>query len=95
MRSRFGDSTGDQEGSTHEAMPDHERDGRPLLLGERQELRRKAAHGIAVERYIIRDPKTVENRKQSSGSSSGSPSASACSISKRARSAAAFVSGAA
>ena len=25
-------------------MPDHERDCRPLLLGERQELRRKLAH---------------------------------------------------
>ena len=27
----------------HEAMPDHERDCRPLLLRERQELRRKVA----------------------------------------------------
>jgi hypothetical protein len=29
-----------QQGSAHETMPDHERDCRPLLLGERQELHR-------------------------------------------------------
>ena len=29
--------------AAHEAMPDHERNGRLLLLGERQELRRKLA----------------------------------------------------
>ena len=45
-------------------MPDHERHGRPLLLGERQELRRKLAHHVAVERHIVRDPEAVEDRKQ-------------------------------
>jgi hypothetical protein len=31
-------------------MRDHERDCRPLLLGERQELRGKLAQNVAVER---------------------------------------------
>ena len=45
-------------------MPNHERAGRRLLLGERQELRGKLAHSIAIERHIVRDPKAVEDRKQ-------------------------------
>ena len=46
------------------AMPNHERDRRSLLLGERQELRRKLAHNVAVERHIVRDPEAVEDREQ-------------------------------
>ena len=38
--------------------------GRPLLLGERQELRRKLAHHVAVERHKVRDPEAVEDREQ-------------------------------
>ena len=45
-------------------MPDHERDRRSLLLGERQELRRKLAHNVAVERYIVHRPKAQEDREQ-------------------------------
>ena len=45
-------------------MPDHERDSRPLLLRERQELRRKLAQRVAIERHIVRDPETVEDREQ-------------------------------
>ncbi len=45
-------------------MPDHQRDGRPLLLGKRQELGRKLTHDVAVERHKIRDPEAVENGKQ-------------------------------
>ena len=45
-------------------MPDHERDGRPFLLGERQELRRKLKRSIAVERHVVRDPEAVEDREQ-------------------------------
>ena len=45
-------------------MPDHERDCRPLLLGERQELRRKLARRVAVERDNVRDPEAVEDREQ-------------------------------
>ena len=37
---------------------------RPLLLGERQELRRKLAHHVAVERHEVRDPEAVEDREQ-------------------------------
>ena len=36
----------------------------PLFLGERQELRRKLAHHVAVERHIARDPEAVEDREQ-------------------------------
>ena len=64
MRSAFRDVSRMQQGHAHEAMPDHERDCRPLLLGERQELRRKLAHHIAVERHIVRDPEAVEDREQ-------------------------------
>ena len=37
---------------------------RALLLGERQELCRKLAHHVAIERHIVRDPKAVEDREQ-------------------------------
>ena len=50
VRPAFRESPVRSQGNTHEAMADHERDCCPLLLGERQELRRKLAHGIAVER---------------------------------------------
>ena len=45
-------------------MPYHERDCRSLLLGEREELRRKLAHHVAIESYMVRDPETVEDREQ-------------------------------
>ena len=64
MRSALRDVSREQQGSAHEAMPNHERDCRLLLLGERQELRRKLAHHVAVERHGVRDPKAVEDRKQ-------------------------------
>ena len=44
MRSALHEVSCVQQGRAHEAMPDHERNGSPLLLGERQELRRKLAH---------------------------------------------------
>ena len=64
MRSPLRDVSRIRQGDAHEAMPDHERDCRPLLLGERQELRRKLAHHVAVERHIVRDPEAVEDREQ-------------------------------
>ena len=64
MRSPLRDVPCTRQGSAHEAMPDDERHGRPLLLGERQELGRKLAHHVAVERHIVRDPEAVEDRKQ-------------------------------
>jgi hypothetical protein len=45
-------------------MPDHERDCRPLLLGERQELHRVFAQSVAAERYKAGDPEAVKNREQ-------------------------------
>jgi hypothetical protein len=45
-------------------MPDHERDSRPLFLGERQELHRKLAHHAAIERNVAHAPDAVEDRKQ-------------------------------
>src|SRR6516165_1677834 len=64
MRSRIRDVPGRQQGHTHEAMPDHERNGRPLRLRERQELCRKLAYHVALEGDVVRDPEAVENRKQ-------------------------------
>ena len=46
------------------AMPDHERDCRSLLLGERQKLRRKIATDIPIECHKARDPDAVEDREQ-------------------------------
>jgi hypothetical protein len=45
-------------------MSNYEREGRPLLLSEREELRRKGAHRVAVERHIVRSPDAVEDRDQ-------------------------------
>ena len=45
-------------------MPDHERDGRPLLLRERQELRREIAHSVAIECHMVRGPEAVEDGEQ-------------------------------
>ena len=49
MRSPLRDIPRMQQGRAHEAMPDHERDGRRLLLRERQELRCKLAHPVTIE----------------------------------------------
>jgi len=49
---------------SHEAMPNHERDCRPLLLRERQELRREIATDIAIECHKVRCPEGVEDREQ-------------------------------
>jgi hypothetical protein len=53
----------EHQGGAHETMPDHKRHGRPLFLGERQELRRKLTANLAVERDIVRDPKAEEDRE--------------------------------
>ena len=46
---------------THQAMPDHQRNRRGLFLRERQELRRKLAHHVAVECDVVRHPEAVED----------------------------------
>src|SRR5947199_10337620 len=45
-------------------MRHHEWPRRPLLICESQEMESKLTHHVAVERYKIRDPKTVKNREQ-------------------------------
>src|ERR1700732_3587529 len=45
-------------------MPNHERDCRPLLLRQRQELRREIATDIAIECHKVRCPEGVEDRQQ-------------------------------
>ena len=67
VRSAFRDVSRFQQGSAHKAMPDHERDCRPLLLSERQELLCKLARQVAIECHIVRDPEAVEDRKQQQG----------------------------
>jgi hypothetical protein len=84
-----------KQGQAHDAMRHHEWPRRPLLVCESQELDSKLTHHVAVKRYKIRDPKAVKNEKSNTGSSGSSPIASAGSISSRARSTAALVSGAA
>ena len=53
-----------QRGKSHEAMSNHNWDCRPLLLRERQELRRQTTTDIAVEGHKIRYPEGVKNREQ-------------------------------
>ena len=95
MRSPFRDIPGIQQESAHEAMPDHERKQRFLLLRERQEVRRKVANYVAIERHESCDAETIENRKHQQRVFGRFARASACSINRRASSTAAFVSGAA
>src|SRR6516225_8283634 len=64
MRPALRDVPSTKQGNAHNAMPDHERDYRPLLLGERKELRCKLTHHVAVERDPVRDPESIEDRKQ-------------------------------
>ena len=45
-------------------MADHERHGRPLLIGECQELPCKLAQHIPVERHKVCHPETEEDREQ-------------------------------
>ena len=76
--------------------PIMQRDCCSLLLGERQELRRKSQHSVAIKCHKVRDPEAVEDREQQQRVFGRlSASASACSISRCARSTAALVSGAA
>src|SRR5262249_22131320 len=64
MRSPICDIPCMQQGQTHGAMPKHQRSRRALLFCEGQELDRKLAHHVAVERYKVRDPQAVKNGKQ-------------------------------
>ena len=64
VRPAFHDVPRRRQGSTHEAMPDHARDECFLLLGQRQELRRKRERQVAVEGDIARDRGGVEDREQ-------------------------------
>ena len=45
------------QGKSHEAMPFHKRECRPLRLRQREELRREIANDVAVESHIARDQK--------------------------------------
>src|SRR5664279_385375 len=58
------DTSRQQRGIAHDAMPNHNWDCRPLLLRERQELRREITTDIAVEGRKIRYPEGVENLEQ-------------------------------
>src|SRR5271166_5413568 len=48
-------------------MPNHKRDGFSLFFCQFQELCCKFTHCAAVGRYVVRDPKAVENGKQRQG----------------------------
>ena len=95
MRSACPDISRTQQGNAHDAVCYQERSGRSLLLGERQELPRKLAHHVAVERYVVRQPDTVEDREQQQRVLRSLSERFSLFDSSRARSAAALVSGAA
>ena len=64
VRSAFGNVSRPRQGNAHEAMPDNKWDGCPLLLRERQELRRKLTDNLAVERDVVCDPRAPKDREQ-------------------------------
>jgi len=45
-------------------MPNHQRNRRPLLLGQRQELRRELPRSVTVERNKVPDPAAIEDQEQ-------------------------------
>ena len=51
------------QGNTHDAMRNQERDRRPLLLGERQELRGELTAYVAVERDDSSRPRSRKGPK--------------------------------
>ena len=62
--SAFNEVSRTQSRIAHDAMPDHEAESVALLpLGQRQELRRKLAHRVAIECNNVCDPEAVEDRK--------------------------------
>ena len=64
VRPRLREVSHIQQGGTHQAIPEQTREGRTLLLRQRQELIRKRAHHVAVARDIVRKPEAVEDREQ-------------------------------
>src|SRR5262249_17685063 len=64
MLPTFGYRSRAHQGGAHEAMPNHKRNCRSLLFGERHKLRREVTQSVAIERDIISDPKTVNDCKQ-------------------------------
>jgi hypothetical protein len=64
VSSSFQDVSRTQQGSAQHAMPYHKRDCRSLLLGQRQELRRKITQSVTVERHVVCSKETVQDREQ-------------------------------
>ena len=64
VRPGFRDASRDQQRNAHQPMSDQKRYCRSLLLGKRQDLRRKLAQHIAIKCVYGCDPGTVEGREQ-------------------------------
>src|SRR5262245_1452689 len=64
MRSAFSDVPSYRQRITHQAVPDHEWNGLPLLLSERHKLRRKIARQVSVERHKACCPGAIEDREK-------------------------------
>ena len=67
MRPALRDVSRLYQGDPHEAMPDHERHSCSLLLCERQKLRRKLTHGVAVECHVARGPEDQRGPRTTAG----------------------------
>ena len=59
MRAAFREVARVQQGHTHYTMPNHKRAWCLLLLRDVQELGRKLAHHITIERHNVSDPEAV------------------------------------
>ena len=64
MRSTFRKVPRRQQRRPHDAMPNHQRNCRPLPLGQRQDVGSEIATDIAVERDVVCDPDAIEDRVQ-------------------------------
>jgi hypothetical protein len=89
MRSPIDDVPCMQQGQAHEACPIMVALS-PFAYPQSQEVDSKLTHHVAVECYKVRDPEAVKNREQQQWIFRRLSSASACSISRRARSTAAW-----
>src|SRR5450631_3812650 len=93
MRAPFRDVAREDQRTAQEAMPNHPQSRCGPPFGECGKLRPELTNGSPVECKTIRIQKLYTTENNSNGSSGGSPRASAFSMSKCARSAAALVSG--
>src|SRR5262245_51373461 len=64
VRTTFRNVSRKRQGSAHDAMPDHPRNGGSLFLSKCQEMGREIAHRVAIECPNVSEPKAKEDGEQ-------------------------------